>query len=87
MYGKLYVEFFDENGLYDRLVYEVVIVGTQSMKFGLVSEHLIKLPKKFIRGEFVSDAHVYVLNAFRRELMNFSKMDVDIHFVPTITVK
>ena len=88
MSGKLYVEFYNEKGLlYDRLVYDAVIVGTGSMLFELLGNYLINLPSKFIRGEFKSDGHKYVLAVFKHELMEVTGMDVDLCFVPSKIVQ
>ena len=48
---------------------------------------MIKLPSNFIRGEFKSDGHRYVLDAFKRELMEVTGLDVDLRFVPSKVVQ
>lgn len=82
--GKLTVELFNDYGFHERLVYDAEIIGTQRMRFGLVGKSLIKLPSEFIRGDFATYDHVYVLEAFKRKLLEVTEMDdADLLFVPT----
>lgn len=73
--GIAKVVLFRDTILVDILTYEITIYNSSYMKFGLLSRPLVKLPKRWERGEYRSEKGRYVLEAFKREIVNATGAD------------